>query len=511
MPVLRTPALCPATHTGGAVGGPRALMRLLLVALLVVSDRALVMQPLGGTMAPRAATTLAARDGGAVCSTTSDTTSDLTLYHRLCQDAKEETQFGRALGRSLSVMRDAFRLYGPERVVASFNGGKDAIVTLHLSLVALAAHNEAVGGSARLRVIFFEMEDEFPEIEEFVRETIASNSLDLVSCAGVGFADGLRQCIAEHDSAAFVLGTRGSDPNAAGQQDFTPSSDWMPPFMRVNPILTWSYHDVWAFLRTYELPYCTLYDVGYTSLGKVSGTQRNPELLRADGSYAPAWQLTDGSLERAGRSSAKKADGSAPAAAAAEGSGEGADSDRVLASTAALLIVGDEILGGKQQDVNTLVAARTLRAAGVGLGRVCVVADDMEEIVCELRRLTSSFDVVLTSGGLGPTHDDITLKGVAEALRMDMRHSEEMAQMITSRYEAAGKKDELTPEVLTKMSTLPSGVRIRTCASDEWPILQCANVFVLPGVPAYFTSKLETSAHRLIEHATTPVNELPPS
>ena len=83
--------------------------------------------------------------------------------------------------------------------------------------------------------------------------------------------------------------------------------------------------------------------------------------------------------------------------------------------------------------------------------------------------------------------------------------------MITSRYEAAGKKDELTPEVLTKMSTLPSGVRIRTCASDEWPILQCANVFVLPGVPAYFTSKLETSAHRLIEHATTPVNELPPS
>lgn len=95
--------------------------------------------------------------------------------------------------------------------------------------------------------------------------------------------------------------------------------------------------------------------------------------------------------------------------------------------------MGDEILGGKTADGNTLVAAKRLRAAGVSLSRVCVVADEMDEITTELGRLVSKFDVVLTSGGLGPTHDDITLKGVALTLGMDMRRNEAMAETIVRR------------------------------------------------------------------------------
>ena len=75
----------------------------------------------------------------------------------------------------------------------------------------------------------------------------------------------------------------------------------MPPFMRVNPILHWSYAQVWDFLRAFELPYCALYDEGYTSLGRKANTQRNPALRRSDGTYSPAWALDDAQLERAGR------------------------------------------------------------------------------------------------------------------------------------------------------------------------------------------------------------------
>ena len=68
------------------------------------------------------------------------------------------------------------------------------------------------------------------------------------------FAQGIANCIAEHGSKAFVLGTRKADPNAGGQQFFEPSSDWMPPFMRVNPAIDWDYADVWHFLDRFELP-----------------------------------------------------------------------------------------------------------------------------------------------------------------------------------------------------------------------------------------------------------------
>jgi len=71
-----------------------------------------------------------------------------------------------------------------------------------------------------------------------------------------------------------VLSDRG-DPNAEGQEYFCPSSAGWPPFMRINPILDWSYVDVWGFLRHCQLPYCCLYDQGYTSLGGVHNTLPN--------------------------------------------------------------------------------------------------------------------------------------------------------------------------------------------------------------------------------------------
>lgn len=135
------------------------------------------------------------------------------------------------------------------------------------------------------------------------------------------------------------------DPNAEGQEYYCPSSDGWPPFMRVNPVLDWTYHDVWAFLRAARCAYCSLYDDGYTSLGGVHNTLPNAALKRADGSFAPAHALADGRLERAGRATKARRAESLPATPA--------DVEACMTLRAGLVVVGDEILSGKIADANT--------------------------------------------------------------------------------------------------------------------------------------------------------------
>lgn len=279
----------------------------------------------------------------------------LALHRSLVRCAEEGSALGKAVKAALQVLNDAVRLYTPGGIVASFNGGKDAVVILHLMRAVLAAHSEKTGTAMRVSVIFFEQPDELAEVDAFVRRTVADLDVHLISYKGMGFADGLKLCIDEYGSRAFVLGTRVGDPNAAGQTAFTPSSEWMPPFMRVNPILEWSYREVWGFLRGFDLPYCSLYEQGYTSLGKASNTRPNPALRRADGSYRPAWELVDGNLERAGR------EGSVVVQKAALAENAKWEALPLQVGTAALLVVGDELLKGKVKDTNTLCTALMLQ------------------------------------------------------------------------------------------------------------------------------------------------------
>jgi len=111
----------------------------------------------------------------------------------------------------------------------------------------------------------------------------------------------LSTLLAQHEIEAIFMGQRKGDPDANGLQPVCASSSGWPAFMRVNALLQWTYAQVWDFLVHYGLPYCSLYDRGYTSLGAVSDTVPNPALQRTDGSFAPASQLSDGTLERAGR------------------------------------------------------------------------------------------------------------------------------------------------------------------------------------------------------------------
>ncbi|CAD6232188.1 unnamed protein product [Miscanthus lutarioriparius] len=155
-----------------------------------------------------------------------------------------------------------------------------------------------------MRTIYFENPNTFPEIDRFMYETASTYGLPLETIRA-DYKSSLEALLKEKLTKAIFLGTRNGDPNAVGQQEFSPSSPCWPSFMRVNPILGWSYSDVWSFLLTFKVLYCILYDQGYTSIGSIHNTVPNKLLRDGSGGYRPAYTLSDGNLERAGR--AKKA------------------------------------------------------------------------------------------------------------------------------------------------------------------------------------------------------------
>lgn len=138
---------------------------------------------------------------------------------------------------ALVVLSDALRIFGPENVVASYNGGKDAVAIMHILRAALAAYSVEHDTLWRPKLIYFSNEKEFPEVEKLVFDTVSRYDLELV-VFDQGFVEGLKKSVqdAKGKPLAFVLGTREGDPNCGDQEVFAPSSDWMPPFMRVNPV-----------------------------------------------------------------------------------------------------------------------------------------------------------------------------------------------------------------------------------------------------------------------------------
>ncbi|GMI33392.1 hypothetical protein TeGR_g8460 [Tetraparma gracilis] len=393
------------------------------------------------------------------------------------------------------------RLYGPAAVISSYNGGKDACVVMHLHRAAHAHHfrqrfRELPDPPAlppAPRVVYFESPGEFPEIEVLLRETVGECALDMLSFRNASFSAGLLSLSAASPGPlAFALGTRAGDPNAAGQGRFEPSSDWMPPFMRVNPVLDWSYGHVWHFLRLFGLPYCSLYDGGFTSLGSVGDTDPTGALKKPGGEatgYWPAYMLADYSKERDGRRK-KGGGGGEPPKRRESIDGEVRAGEPV---TVGLLVIGDEILKGAQRDTNTHAAAAALQAAGVPLARAATVADDEGEIGGELGRMSQAVDVIVTSGGLGPTHDDVTLKAVASALASPLRLNEEMLSLVLRK-----SNKESADEPMRKMCMLPANSKLLYLeGADEWPVLQVGKVFTLPGVPEFFERKVKLIAKHL--------------
>lgn len=346
------------------------------------------------------------------------------------------------------------------------------------------------GGLGGVATFFFHHDNDFDEVTSFTYDCNKLYNLDMHVLTG-DFKAGLKQFLQATCVKAIFLGTRHGDPNARDQETYSPSSPGWPPFMRINPILDWTYHDVWSFLCMANLPYCCLYDKGYTSLGSVETTQRNEALAMKDGTYAPAHTLNDARLERAGRNVLDNSSLSDPSSvrrthSSMNGSaGHNNDIRRV-----GLLLIGDEILSAKVEDANMRFLCSELRLLGWRVEKAVFVRDSIVSISEALRELSEANDAVITAGGLGPTLDDVTMAAVAEAFERKLHRHPELEQRIRGFM-----GDKLTDAHL-KMAETPEGPEVTLLDYEDkagnrspFPLVRVRNVYVLPGVPSLVQAK----------------------
>jgi len=205
------------------------------------------------------------------------------------------------VGDSLKILDECFTKYSPESVSVCFNGGKDCIVMLHLVHAYLQKHFP----ESRLKSFYISEVKTFPEVDSYMASCITAYRLR--NCEYLApMKEALAKMMEEDTSIeATVLGSRKGDPGSQYLSSFSPTDGDWPRVMRVNPILDWSYSDVWKFLRGLCIPYPVLYDQGYTSLGNPDNTVRNPSLAYLDPlgreTFKPAYCLQDPTLERNGR------------------------------------------------------------------------------------------------------------------------------------------------------------------------------------------------------------------
>ena len=160
-------------------------------------------------------------------------------------------------------------------------------------------------------------------------------------------------------------------------------------------------------------------------------------------------------------------------------------------TTAAAIIIGDEILSGKVRDVNTPLLVDLLCEIGVSLQRLVVIGDDIATIADEVRGCSAGHHVVVTSGGLGPTHDDRTVEAVAAAFDVRLVSHPEIEALIRFHW-----GPRLTAAAL-RMALVPEGARLLHADDRLLPLVVIRNLYLLPGVPELFRVKLQSLRQEL--------------
>jgi molybdenum cofactor synthesis domain-containing protein len=169
--------------------------------------------------------------------------------------------------------------------------------------------------------------------------------------------------------------------------------------------------------------------------------------------------------------------------------------------TAALLVIGDEILSGRTKDKNIGYIAEYLTGIGIDLREVRVVPDVEEEIVSAVNALRSRYTYLFTTGGIGPTHDDITADSVAKAFGVSIDVDPRAVAVMRERY-----KPENLNEARLRMARIPDGADLVENPISKAPGFRIGNVIVMAGVPAIMqamldkvTPTLETGARMIVE------------
>ncbi|CAK7224680.1 3'-phosphoadenosine 5'-phosphosulfate sulfotransferase [Sporothrix bragantina] len=238
---------------------------------------------------------------------------------------------------SIDVIERALRQYSLDQISLSYNGGKDCLVLLILILACLPVCNEAnattttqaeaptstpstsapTSSSPRpFQAIYIVPPDPFLEVDEFVDQSTAEYHLDLARYP-MQMRAALDAYLADRPAVqAIFMGTRRTDPHGEFLTHFTPTDPGWPQFMRIHPVIDWHYAEIWAFIRRFDIPFCSLYNRGFTSLGGTTDTRPNPVLAKTKAgntdagdnsgastpmSFRPAYELMDDDEERLGR------------------------------------------------------------------------------------------------------------------------------------------------------------------------------------------------------------------
>lgn len=159
-------------------------------------------------------------------------------------------------------------------------------------------------------------------------------------------------------------------------------------------------------------------------------------------------------------------------------------------STAALLVIGNEILSGKVRDTNSAFLAVELRKLGVELERILTIPDVVDLIARETRAMSEGYDFVFTSGGIGPTHDDMTMDGIAQAFDRRIVESQSMIERM-QRY-----SDKPLNDAMRKMAMIPEGAEVLDVGGLWFPVVIVENVHIFPGIPELFEKKFHSIRER---------------
>ena len=159
--------------------------------------------------------------------------------------------------------------------------------------------------------------------------------------------------------------------------------------------------------------------------------------------------------------------------------------------TAAVVIIGDEILTGKFADENGPFLIRRFAELGTDLGRMAVIRDNIDHIATEVSQCAATHDHVLTTGGVGPTHDDRTLEGIAAAFGLPLEQRPELVALL-DKFGMERNHGNL------RMATVPKGAELVDAPASHFPVVRVRNVWVFPGIPSLMHRKFEDVAQAFV-------------
>ena len=158
--------------------------------------------------------------------------------------------------------------------------------------------------------------------------------------------------------------------------------------------------------------------------------------------------------------------------------------------TAGIVVIGNEILSGKVVDTNSPFLCQELRELGVDVERIVTIPDGVEVIAEHVRAMSEAYDFVFTSGGIGPTHDDVTLDGIAAAFDRGVVRSESIVERLRR---ATGEEPN---ESQLKMAQIPAGATLLDSGDLWFPLVVVDNVYAFPGIPELLRKKFQSSRER---------------